>query len=103
MKKKGSCGCQKFTVQNTATFQVLQKKNTFHFISKKKKKKTFAHNLLAPVIQDVHVFLYSVEKKLRFLMKSFQDFLHIMDFNGNRTVQGPKDSFSANFNLFKGL
>jgi len=22
-------------------------------------------------------------------MKTFQDFLHIMDFNGNQTVQGP--------------
>jgi len=32
------------------------------------------------VIQDVHVFLSSAEKKLRFLMKTFQDFLYIMDF-----------------------
>jgi len=24
-------------------------------------------------------------------MKTFQDFLHIMDFNGNQMVQGPKD------------
>jgi len=31
------------------------------------------------------------EKKWRFLMKTFQYFLHIMD----QTVQGPKDSFSA--------
>jgi len=37
----------------------------------------------------------SVEKKLRFLMKTFQDFLHIMEFNGNQTVQGPNESFSA--------
>jgi len=29
-------------------------------------------------------------------MNTFQDFLHIMDFNGNQTVQGPKDSFTAN-------
>jgi len=28
-------------------------------------------------------------------MKTFQDFLHIMDFNGNQTVQGPNESFSA--------
>jgi len=28
-------------------------------------------------------------------MKTFQDFLHIIDFNGNQTVQGPKDNFSA--------
>jgi len=28
-------------------------------------------------------------------MKTFQDFLHIMDFNVNQTVQGPKDSVSA--------
>jgi len=33
---------------------------------------------------------------LQFLMKTFQDFLHIMDFNGVQTVQGPKDNFSAN-------
>jgi len=26
-----------------------------------------------------------------------------MHFNGNHTVQGPKDSFSANCKLFKGL
>jgi len=36
-------------------------------------------------------------------MKTFQDFLHIMHFTGNQTVQGPKDSFSANCKLFKGL
>jgi len=30
-------------------------------------------------------------------------FYIIMDFNGNQMVQGPKDSFSANFKLFKGL
>jgi len=36
------------------------------------KKKTFADNLLTPMsFQDVHVFLSSVEKKLRFLMKTF--------------------------------
>jgi len=58
--------------------------------------KTFADNLLTPhVIQDVHVILSSVEKKVRFLMKTFQDFLHIMDFNGNQTVQSPNESFSA--------
>jgi len=38
-------------------------------------------------------------------MKTFQDFLHIIDFNGNQTVQGPKDSFSAKcskcFKLFQ--
>jgi len=43
------------------------------------------------VIQNVRVFLSSVEKKLRFLMKTFQDFLHIMDFNGNQTVHGPNE------------
>jgi len=42
-------------------------------------------------------------KMSRFLMKTFQDFLYIMDFNGVQTVQGPKDSFSANYKLFKGL
>jgi len=50
-------------------------------------------NVLTPIpIQDVHVFLSSVEKKLRFLIL---DFPHIMDFNGNQTVQGPNESFSA--------
>jgi len=40
-------------------------KGVVHF----KKKKTFADNLLTPqVIQDVNVFLSSVEKKLRFLI-----------------------------------
>jgi len=29
-------------------------------------------------------------------MKTFQDFLHIIDFIGNQTVQGPKDSFQDN-------
>jgi len=29
-------------------------------------------------------------------MKTFQDFLHIMDFNGNQMVQGPNESFNAN-------
>jgi len=26
-----------------------------------------------------------------------------MDFNGNQTVQGPKDTFSTNCKLFKGI
>jgi len=34
-------------------------------------------------------------------MKTFQDFLHIMDFIGNQTVQGPNESFSAASNGFK--
>jgi len=29
--------------------------------------------------------------------------VHIMDFSGKQTVQDPKDSFSANCKLFKGL
>jgi len=29
------------------------------------------------------------------------DFLHIMDFNGNQTVQGPNESFSAASKDFK--
>jgi len=32
-------------------------------------------------------------------MKTFQDFLYIMDFNGNQTVQDPKDSFKSLFKL----
>jgi len=34
-------------------------------------------------------------------MKTFQYFLHIMHFNGNQTVQGPNDSFSAAAKGFK--
>jgi len=34
-------------------------------------------------------------------MKIFQDFLHIIDFNGNQTVQGPNESFSAASKDFK--
>jgi len=34
-------------------------------------------------------------------MKTFQDFLHIMDFNGNQMVQGPNESFSAALKGFK--
>jgi len=34
-------------------------------------------------------------------MKTFQDFLHIMDFNRNQTVQGPNESFSAVSEGFK--
>jgi len=28
-------------------------------------------------------------------MNTIQDFLHIMDFNGNQTVHGPNERFSA--------
>jgi len=65
-------------------------------------RKTFADNLLTPhVIQDVHVFRSSVEKKLSFLMKTFQYFYPYNALHWERTVQGPKDSFSANYKLFK--
>jgi len=50
--------------------------------------KTFAGNLLTlSCHQGVHVILSSVEKKLRFLMKKFQDFYHIMEWapNGSRS------------------
>jgi len=36
-------------------------------------------------------------------MKTFQDFLHIMDFIGNQMFQGPNDSFSAASRGFKQL
>jgi len=36
-------------------------------------------------------------------MKTFSIFLHIIHFTGNQTVQGSKDSFSANCKLFKWL
>jgi len=72
-------------------------------------KKTFADNLLQymeslisyNVIQDVHVFLSLVEKKLRFLMKTFQDFspYNTLQWSPN----GPKDTFSTNCKLFEGL
>jgi len=48
------------------------------------------------VIQDVHVFLSSVEKKLRFFDENIPGFFSIWTFNGNQTVQGLKDSFIAN-------
>jgi len=73
-------------------------KGMVHFKKKKNKKKllfTQPH-----VIQDFHVFLSSVEKKLRFLMKTFQDFLH----NGLQwepKVQGPNESCSAASKGFK--
>ncbi len=47
------------------------------------------------VIQDVYVFLSSVENKLRFLIKTFQISIHIVNFNGLQTVEGQNDSFSA--------
>jgi len=34
-------------------------------------------------------------------MKTFQDFLHIIDFIGNQTVQGANESFSAASKGFK--
>jgi len=34
-------------------------------------------------------------------MKTFQDFLHLMDFIGNQTVQGPNERFSAASKGFK--
>jgi len=34
-------------------------------------------------------------------MKTFQDFIHIMDFNGHQQFQGPNDSFSADSKGFK--
>ncbi len=40
------------------------------------------------VIQDVHFFISSVENKIRFLKKTFQDF-SLADFNGNQQVEGP--------------
>jgi len=39
------------------------------------------------VIQDVHVFLSSVEKKLRFLRKMFQDFRHIVTSMGSNGLK----------------
>jgi len=36
-------------------------------------------------------------------MKTFQDFLHIIDLIGNQTVQGPNESFSAALKGFKRL
>jgi len=55
------------------------------------------------VIQDVHVFLSSVEKKLRFLIKTFQDLSPYNGFQWEPNGSSPKDSFSANCKLFKGL
>jgi len=49
-------------------------KGVVHF----KKKKKIADNLLTPISSKMSTSFFS-RKKLRFLMKIFQDFLHIMD------------------------
>jgi len=46
--------------------------------------------------QDIHVILSSVEKKLRFLMKTLQDFSPYNGLYWAPNGSGPKDSFSAN-------
>jgi len=47
--------------------------------------------------------LSSVEKKLRFLMKTFQDFLHIMDFIGNQHFSAASKGFQRHQTMNKGL
>jgi len=42
-------------------------------------------------------------KEIKVFDENIPGFFHLMDFNGKQTVQGPKDSFSANCKLFKGL
>ncbi len=47
------------------------------------------------VIQDVYVFLSSVEKKLRFLINIPQIIIHIVYFDGLKMVKGQNYSFIA--------
>jgi len=47
------------------------------------KKKTFAGNLLTPMSSKMSMSFFS--------RKEIKDFLYIMDFNGNQTVQGPNE------------
>ncbi len=70
----------RFTIKGLVHFQI---------------KITFPYNVLAHVIQDVYVFLSSVEKKWRFLVKIFQDLYHIVSFNGLQMAEGQNDCFSA--------
>jgi len=58
--------------------------------------KTFADNLLTTMSSKVSMSFF-----LQSTRKTFQDFLHIMDFNGNQMVQGPHESFSAASKGFK--
>jgi len=44
---------------------------------------------------------FFLQSKRKVLMKTFQDFLHIMDFNGNQAVQGPNECFNAASKGFK--
>jgi len=59
--------------------------------------KTFADDLLTPC--------YPICPCLSFFLfdENIPGFFSIMHFSGNQTVQGPKDTFSTNCKLFKGL
>jgi len=68
----------------------MLEKCIFYFTSEFK----FLHNLLTPTSSKMFMFFFLQSKE----MKVFEEnriFLHIMDFNGVQTVQGPKDSFRA--------
>jgi len=53
---------------------------------------------------DSFSHMKSLGKKIKvFDEKDSRIFLHVMHFTGHQTVQGPKDSFSANCKLLKGL
>jgi len=41
------------------------------------------------------------QKEIKFFDENIPGFFYIMDFNGNQTVQGPNESFSAASKGFK--
>jgi len=63
----------------------------------------FTHfNLLTPMSFKMSISFFLQSKRNEgFWWKKFQDFLHIMNFIGNQTIQGPNDSFSAASKGFK--
>jgi len=73
------------SVSAVKSVTMLNFKGVIHF----KRKKKLLLIIYPHVIQDVHVFLSLVEKKLRFLMKTFQDF-----FPYNGLQWGPNGSRS---------
>jgi len=71
-----------------------------HIVNFKKKKKTFADNLLTPCHSCHSFFSWKEIKVFDENITGFFFFLHKMQFTGHQTVQGPKDIFSANCKLF---
>jgi len=79
----------------TSSTSLMHLKGVVHF---KKKKKTFADNLLTPSHLRYPCPSFFSRKEIKVFD---EDFLHIMHFNGNQTVQGPKDNCSKGFKRFQ--